>query len=416
MVVSDQYEPMVGGVPTVTRELAYGLAKRGHEVAVVVPSPGWRGQLAAAERVSVTYCGSLRWPLYEGARLGCLRASVARKLVASFAPDVAHIHSPATLGVMVRFAAFRQSVPVVYTNHFLPANLHPSTAPRPQLVEALFYRHVVGFSNRCSYVTAPSATALRLLRERGLRVASEVISNGIDLRIYSPGPADDQIRHRYGLPAGRMLILSVGRLSSEKRVDVLLEAAARMSVDALIAIAGTGPAEAGLQRRVQRQGLGGKVRFLGYVPASDLPGLYRLADVFAISSEAELQSLTTMEAMATGLPVIAVNAYALSELVSHGDNGFLAHPGDAAGLAARMDLACSDAKLRARMSSASLRIIGNHERERCLTEWEYIYSMLASTQSAEAGSATASCRAARWPSAGSCVIQSPSLALPANRS
>jgi glycosyltransferase involved in cell wall biosynthesis len=122
------------------------------------------------------------------------------------------------------------------------------------------------------------------------------------------------------------------------------------------------------------------VRFLGYVPGSDLAGLYRLADVFAITSEAELQSLTTMEAMATGLPVVAVDAYALGELVRHGHNGFLARPGHAAQVAAHLDLLCSDPCLRARMSAASLRIISGHERQRVLAEWESVYRMLASAR------------------------------------
>ena len=379
MVVTDQYEPMVGGVPTVTRELAAGLARRGHDVALVVPSPGWRGRLATTEQVSVTYRGSLPWPWYEGMRLGCLPASAARKLIASFAPDVAHIHSPVTLGIMARVGAGRRGVPVVYTNHYLPANIRPSTAPRSGVVDPLFYRYVVGFSNQCSYVTAPTATALGLLRERGLRVPSRVISNGADLHEYSPGPADDQIRHRYGLPAGRPLILSVGRLSPEKRMDVLLDAAARLAPDTQIAVAGTGPDEARLRAQAQALGLAGKVRFLGFVPGSDLPAIYRLADVFAIVSEAELQSLTTMEAMATGLPVVAVDAYALGELVRHEDNGFLARPGQAAEVAAYLDLLCRDPGLRARMSAASLQIISNHERHRMLTEWESLYRTLAST-------------------------------------
>ena len=259
MVVTDQYEPMVGGVPTVTRELARGLADRGHDVALVAPSPGWRGRRTTAGQVNVTFRGSLRWPWYDDMRLGCLPAPAARKLVASFAPDVTHIHSPVTLGVMARIGASRRQVPVVYTNHYMPANLRPSTAPRARIVDDLFYRHVVGFSNRCSYVTAPTATALGLLRERGLRVPSGVVSNGVDLRAYSPGPADDRIRQRYGLPAGRPLILSVGRLSPEKRVDVLLDAAARLkpgNPGALIAVAGTGPDEARLRDQAHRAGPG----------------------------------------------------------------------------------------------------------------------------------------------------------------
>jgi glycosyltransferase involved in cell wall biosynthesis len=314
-------------------------------------------------------------------RLGCLPAAAAGKLIASLAPDVAHIHSPVTLGVMARIGAGRRRVPVVYTNHYLPANVRASAAPRARALDALFYRHVVGFSNKCSYVTAPTATALGLLRERGLRVPSGVLSNGVDLDAYSPGLADVRIRHRYGLPAGRPLILSVGRLSPEKRTDVLLDAVARLGPDTqiAIAIAGAGPDEARLRSQAQRLGLARKVLFLGFVPGPDLPGLYRLADVFAIASEAELQSLTTMEAMATGLPVVAVDAYALSELVRHGHNGFLARPGHAAEVAAYLDQLCSDPCLRARMSAASLRIISGHEQHRWLAEWESLYRMLAST-------------------------------------
>ena len=163
-------------------------------------------------------------------------------------------------------------------------------------------------------------------------------------------------------------------------MDVLLDAAARLAPGnpgALIAVAGTGPDEARLRDQVHRLGLAGKVRFLGFVPGSDLAGLYRLADVFVVTSEAELQSLTTMEAMATGLAVVAVDAYALGELVRHGHNGFLARPGHAAEVAAYLDLLCSDPSLPARMSAASLQVIDGHERQRVLAEWESVYRMLA---------------------------------------
>jgi glycosyltransferase involved in cell wall biosynthesis len=376
MVVTDQYAPMVGGVPTVTRTLALGLARRGHTVAVLAPSPGWRGRLDADEQVSVNYRASVRWPWYEGMRLACVPAAAARKLISAFAPDVTHIHSPVTLGIVASRMARRLRIPVIYTNHYLPVNMRPSLRPLPRALDALFYSYVVGFSNRCSHVTAPTATALRLLRDHGLRVPSQVISNGVDLRTYAPGPADDRLRDRYGLRPGGPLILSVGRLSAEKRVDVLLDAAARLTQDAQLAVAGTGPDEVRLRARARRLGLGGRVRFLGFVPACDLPGLYRLADVFAIASEAELQSLTTMEAMATGLPVAAADAYALGELVSHGANGFLAAPGRADEMAAYLDILISDRARRAAMAAASLRIISGHERHRALGDWESLYRTL----------------------------------------
>ena len=380
MVVTDQYEPMVGGVPAVTRDLAHGLAGRGHAVALVVPSASRTGKVAADNRVSVHYQGSLRWPWYDGMRLARLRQP--GRLLVSFAPDVLHIHSPVTLGITARREACRQRVPVVYTNHYLPANVQPSLTSRWPVLDAFFYRYVVGFSNKCTHVTAPTATALRLLTEQGLTAPARVMSNGVDLITYSAGPGDEQLRQRYGLGADRPLILSVGRLSPEKRVDVVLDAAARLRRDAQVAIAGSGPEEARLRARADRLGLSRRVRFLGFVAAADLPGLYRLADIFTIASEAELQSLTTMEAMATGLPVVAVDACALRELVRPGHNGFLSRPGSADELAAGLDRLLADEDLRARMSAASLAVIGSHERQRWLAEWEDLYTSLSTRSGA----------------------------------
>jgi len=418
MIVTDQYEPMVGGVPTVTRELARGLAERGHAVQVLAPSTTGRSATAGG-RLTVARRASVRWPWYEDQRLGFLGRAAAGELIGGFGPDVVHIHSPLTLGAAARSAARRRRVPVVYTNHYLPANVHPtadradraearrrpaapgdpvvgSTAPATRvaaatrataaavggaagaLFDAGFYGYLTGFANRCDRVTAPTATALLLLREHGLRAPSQVVSNGIDLEAYSPGTADESLRRRYALPAGRPLILSVGRLSPEKRADVLIEAvAAQDEADTVLALAGSGPDEGRLRDLAARRGVAERVRFLGFIPGTDLPGLYRLADLFAIASEAELQSLVTMEAMASGLPVVAVNAGALSELVHSGENGFLARPGRAADLAGSFDLLCRDSQLRARMSMSGLRIIADHDRHRLLARWESIYGALA---------------------------------------
>ena len=119
------------------------------------------------------------------------------------------------------------------------------------------------------------------------------------------------------------------------------------------------------------------MRFLGFVPDADLAGLYRLADVFALASEAELQSLATMEAMAAGLPVVAADACALGELVAHGRNGFLAAPGRADQIAAYLDVLAADPRLRDRMGTVSLQTVSGHERGRGLAEWESLYRLLA---------------------------------------
>jgi glycosyltransferase involved in cell wall biosynthesis len=394
LIATDQYEPMIGGVPTVTRELARGLAERGHAVRVLAPSASGRGGTGPAAgsgaggELTVASRRSVRWPWYEDQRLGLLSPAAARELVDGFAPDVVHVHSPLTLGAAARSAARRRRVPVLYTNHYLPANVHPASSGADRggraaraagtLFDVGFYGYLTGFANRCDRVTAPTATALLLLRDHGLRAPSQVVSNGVDLAVFSPGQPDKALRDRYGLPAGRPLILSVGRLSPEKRADVLIEAVARQEVGGtVLALAGSGPDSGRLRALATRLGASDRVRFLGFVPAADLPGLYRLADVFAIASEAELQSLVTMEAMASGLPVVAVNAGALGELVHPGENGFLTRPGLVSDVAGSLDLLCRDAGLRARMSKAGLRIIADHDRHRLLALWESIYRAIA---------------------------------------
>jgi glycosyltransferase involved in cell wall biosynthesis len=414
LIVTDQYEPMIGGVPTVTRELAAGLSERGHAVAVLAPSPTRHGGdplpgPGVAGQVAVDFRGSVPWPWYEGQRLGLLPRPRARALMAGFAPDVVHVHSPLTLGAAARSAARRRRVPVVYTNHYLPLNVWPATArhlpvrgcgqagngqertaaagPVQRARDAAFYACVTGFANRCDHVTAPTATALRLLRGHGLRVPSEAVSNGVDLGRFSPGARDAALRARHGLPAGCPVVLAVGRLSPEKRADVLIAAMARLAPAGggenaadgapVLVLAGAGPEERRLRSLAAHYGVADRVRFLGFVPDADLPGLYRLADVFAIASQAELQSLATMAAMASGLPVVAADAGALGELVHAGENGFLARPGRPGEFADCLALLCRDATLRGRMSKASARIIGEHDRHRVLARWESIYRALA---------------------------------------
>jgi glycosyltransferase involved in cell wall biosynthesis len=326
----------------------------------------------------------------------------AGELITAFGPDVVHLHSPLTLGVAARRAARRRGVPAVYTNHYLPLNVWPAAAARPapgtvaRVRDAGFYAYITGFANGCDLVTAPTVTALRLLRGHGLRAPSQAVSNGVDLGRFSPGPADEALRSAYQVPPGRPVILSVGRLSPEKRVDVLIAAAARLGSAVnhgagnpgagnpgagdrgpLLVLAGTGPDERRLRSLARHYGIADRVRFTGFVPDGDLPGLYRLADVFAIASQAELQSLVTMAAMASGLPVVAVDAGALAELVHAGENGFLARPGNAAEVAGYLDLICRDAGLRARMSEAAARVIAGHDRSRLLVRWESIYRGLA---------------------------------------
>ena len=380
MIVTDQYPPMIGGVPTVTQGLAVDFANRGDQVWVVAPSYGQRDVHRLEHKVHVYRFSSFEWPTYEELRIPFLPILPFRRLLKKVDPDIIHIHSPVVLGNIAQIVAGSLRKPVVVTNHYLPINMSRSLSLDPLFGKTFItvsYSYLVHFCNRSEYVTAPTMTALNLLYEHGLRAPAQAISNGVDLKKFSPGDRDKRLRQHFKLPQDRPLILSVNRLSLEKRIDVLIDAAAKMTRDAHIAIASTGPAEAGLRAKVEELNLKDKVSFLGLIHNTDLAPLYRLADAFAIPSEAELQSLTTMEAMACGLPVVAANAYALPELVHHEINGFLFQRGNSDEMAQYLDTLVRDAALRKQMGAKSLEIIARHDRTLVLDQWEALYRRLS---------------------------------------
>lgn len=380
MIVTDQYPPMVGGVPTVTRQLALDFANRGHQVWVVAPSYSSRDSYRVEQKVRVYRFSSFEWPTYKDLRIAFLPFMPIRKLLKKADPDIIHIHSPVVLGNVAQILAGGLRKPVIATNHYMPFNMSRALTNDPVFGKPfnnVTYSYLVHFCNRCEYVTAPTQTALKLLYEHGLRAPARAISNGIDLKHFQPGLRNEELRKRLALPADRPLILSVNRLNHEKRIDVLIEALAKMQSPAHLAIASTGPAEAELRAQVAELHLQDRVTFLGFIGDVDLVSLYGLVDVFGIPSEADLQSITTMEAMACGLPVVAADSYALPELVHHEQNGFLFTPGDSHKMAYYLDALVTDTELRQRMSAQSLEIIAEHDRVRVLEEWETLYRRLS---------------------------------------
>jgi phosphatidylinositol alpha 1,6-mannosyltransferase len=350
-------------------------------VSVVAPSYGTRDMRRVEDNVRVYRFTSFGWPTYKDLRITFLPFLPLYNLIKRFDPDIIHIHSPIVLGNIAQFLASGLGKPIVVTNHYLPINMSGSLVDDPVFgkpLSSLTYGYLVHFCNSCQYVTAPTQTALNLLYEHGLHAPARAISNGINLHIFSPGERDEELLRRFALPTDRPLALHVNRLSEEKRVNVLLDATAKLQSDTHIVLVGTGPAAEELREQTRNLGLEKRVSFLGFVRDEDLLSLRHSCDFFVIPSVADLQSLSTMEAMACGLPVIAANAYALPELAHHNENGFLFQPGNSDELAQDMDLLAGDGELRARMGAASLGIIANHDSAKVLAEWEGVYQRLAS--------------------------------------
>ncbi len=184
------------------------------------------------------------------------------------------------------------------------------------------------------------------------------------------------LREKYHL-SDKPIIIYVGRLDKEKRVDVLVKAAALLkNKDFQLIIAGKGVEKEKIRKLVKRLHITDNVVFLGYLPDGELPVLYTLATLYVMPSGAELQSLSTMEAMASGLPVIGANAIALPNLIKDGMNGFLFEPGNEEDLADKITRILADKTLRQHMAQESKKLVQEHNMPNVITKMEKVYEKL----------------------------------------
>jgi glycosyltransferase involved in cell wall biosynthesis len=244
---------------------------------------------------------------------------------------------------------------------------------------------MLGVFNQLDAATTPSQVAADILDHQDIRFPVHVISNGVDIERFLPYPKVDrqEIRSKYGLAHDRTLFLYVGRLDGEKRVDILLQAVSKLPhANLQLAIAGDGLQAQALRNQAHHLGLEGRVVFLGYVPAADLPALYASVDIFVMPSPEELQSIATLEAIACGKPILATNARALPELVTHEVNGYLFQPGNANDAAHWMNKFLAIPEQWAQMGQAGLTRSQSHSLNNTIQAYEERYRLVIEEQAA----------------------------------
>lgn len=374
LIGADTYPPHVNGAAYFSHRLAHGLAARGHEVHVCCPSADGDAGVERDGPVYVHRVRSMRTPFHRSFHVGSpahVRTDVGRVL-AEVRPDVVHVQNHFLVGRALASLSGRRGLPLVATNHFMPENLLPYLplpGPLARLVTRVAWLDLARVFGPAHAVTTPTPTAARLVRASGIGMEVEAVSCGIDLGRFHESDTS-------GAGTDTKRILFVGRLDVEKHIDDIIDAlpAVRRSVEAELVVAGIGNLREPLERRARELGVAEHVTFLGFVPDEDLPALYSSADVFCMPGTAELQSLVTLEAMATGRPVVAADAMALPHLCQDGRNGFLHTPRDSAGLAERVATILADDALRARMGKESLVIAAEHDESSSLRRFEEIYA------------------------------------------
>lgn len=391
LIATQSYHPGTNGQASFTIRLAEGLAQLRHSVAVIMPSTQRHASRETIRGVRVYGLAARHVPQIHPALYVAIAPEAAiGRVLSEFQPELVHLQDHYLLSESVLRAARTRGLPVVGTNHFLPdnllANFFPAITLRPGL-HSVCTRVLWGWLTRVydqlDAITTPTETAARILRREALQVPITAISCGVDVQRFRPLPDLHRaaLRARYGVPVEATTFLYVGRIDREKRLDVMLRAFAAVGdTQAHLVIGGRGPAEAELRGLSGELGVGERVTFAGYVPAEDLPALLNSADCFVMPSPQELQSIATIEAMATGRPVLAAEARALPELVTHGVNGYLFAPNCVADAAAWMRAFATVPQRWAAFGAASLERARRHSLYRTLHAYESLYSAVVAAQ------------------------------------
>jgi 1,2-diacylglycerol 3-alpha-glucosyltransferase len=382
---TDYFFPELGGIQDSIATISQTLGQRGHRVEIRAPRyaaadyarvevPMRERDLGAnvhvRRRVSIPVPSSTRQ-----SRVALLSPVAPAIMALRTRPDVIHAHSFFGMGLEALLSGAMLGIPVIGTNHTTIAGFGPHMPVSVDRVAA----YVSWFHNRCDYVTAPSQSVFADPGLARLRRPHRVISNPIDTFLFRPPEKREPF-------AGRPLSITyAGRLGPEKNIDILLHALALLrdqDIAAELSIAGHGSHEPILRRLVVALRIDKQVKFLGTLPQDDLARLLRTSDTFAIMSTSETQSMVMLQAMASGVPVVAADSRALPEFVTPA-NGVLVDPHDPVRLARVLEDLLASPTRRHEMGAAGRLTAERHSVETVTDEWEALYRSVLQGSSAE---------------------------------
>lgn len=376
LIACDTFSPDVNGAARFAERLAAGLVVRGHDVHIVAPASSRRTsgtsvEIIEGQPMTVHRWPSWRWLLHDWLRfvLPWTALPRSRKLLDALQPEVVHFQSHIIIGRGIVIEGAKRGIRLIGTNHVMPENVLDHTA-LPEWLKGPFVKWGWWMADRtfrkASAMTTPTKRAAKFLERNTSLTGVLPVSCGIDAHNYSPSFA----------PRAQNRALFVGRLTGEKHVEVILKAVSIMDpkLDVHFDIVGGGDQRKHLEQVARDLGVAHRVVFHGLVSDEELRKLYSNASVFTIASVAELQSIATMEAMASGLPVIGADAMALPHLIHDGENGYLFNPGDAVELAEKITrVLTADRAEYERMQRESLAAVEVHDIQRTLNTFEALY-------------------------------------------
>jgi 1,2-diacylglycerol 3-alpha-glucosyltransferase len=355
-IFTNTYWPTVNGVAVSIGNLRDGLTKLGHDVYIFAPAPADFD--TDDDQPNVFRFPSVAAPVEADYPLAVPYSQAAARALREVRFDLIHTQHPVWVGVWGQWCARWTGTPLVTTVH-TQYEIYSKMIPLPDaVVDAFLKVRVSSYCNRCHIVTTPAQSSRERLLAQGVTVPIEVVYNPTDLTecLTADGA---EVRAQYGLDPGSLVLGYVGRLAPEKNLDTFLTAADRvMREDSRVRclIVGDGPSRDKLEQMARGLPTAQRIIFTGSVPHERV-ALYQAAiDIFLTASLFEVQPLSFAEAMATGTPVIAMDAPGANDMIRDGHNGCLVPPDDGAG-------GLADATFRVLQDPATLPLMAAQARE-----------------------------------------------------
>jgi 1,2-diacylglycerol 3-alpha-glucosyltransferase len=324
LMISDVYFPRVNGVSTSIQSFANELILQGHELTLITPDYGKNTE----ENFNIIRVPSRRVVVDPEDRMMKMQWMLeqAGELTGY---DLIHIQTPFVAHYLGLKLARRLKLPVIETYHtYFEEYLYNYVPYLPKGLLRFAARHFSSSQcNSVDRVIVPSPPIENALRDYGVETDISVIPTGLNLPLFNAGDGA-HFRQKHGIDANRPVALYVGRIAHEKNIRFLFDAmkqAMEQLPEMLFIVAGEGPAEKWLYRKVDKSSLKDNVMFIGYMDRNtELLDCYRAADLFVFASRTETQGLVLLEAMAIGTPVVSTAVLGTKSILSDGNGALIA--------------------------------------------------------------------------------------------
>ncbi|MDH3691951.1 MAG: glycosyltransferase [Gammaproteobacteria bacterium] len=323
-MMSNTFIPHVGGVARSIETFTSEYRKRGHRVLVVAPM---------FDRVPAQEHEVIRIPAiqhFNGSDFSVALPIPGRlsSAVQEFRPDIVHSHHPFLIGATALRIAHSHELPLVFTHHTKYEDYTHYVPGNSQAMKRFVIRLTTNYANLCDQVFAPSESIAGLIRERGVQAPIAVVPTGVSLTRFSAGNGS-QFRRSVGIPDDAFVVGHLGRLAKEKNLEFLAKAVAifigetKSARKSCFLLIGQGPMKVVIQEIFSQHACSDLLYTAGILDSSEVASAYRAMDVFAFTSKSETQGMVLTEAMASDVPIVALDAPGVREVVRDRCNGRL---------------------------------------------------------------------------------------------